>query len=356
MAIIAVIGAVISTIVSYSQQHNEFEQQKELQQISQQFQSEREDIAWERSRPGQEYSDLLGLGFNPNLAAQAVLGGASEVASTSGSPSAPTVNSGLGALSSMFNTTQSNLIDSFMKEAQIENLRSNTNKTDIESGILPRDFALRQLSVTEQLKVWDKSVEKMSSEIGYNKELTDLVKQQNLYYGRLSEAEIRARESQVMQAISQAQLNLEKINTEQKSQDVMDADIALKRAETSNVFQDTANKIIEGEFTYNRSERERIAKEFESSIGGVPLTADAQKMVNKWASEGDYDRIKEFYQTVFQSSLNQTLGSAYGTPAKKGWKLPLNLWSRESYDFSSWANPLNAPIWNPYLDSSTYRP
>lgn len=356
MAIIAVIGAVISAVVSSVQQQNEFNQQKELQQNAQHYQTSREDIAWERSRPGQEFNDLLDLGFNPNLAAQAVLGGASETASTSGSPTAPSVNSGIGALQSMFGQSTQNVVDSFMKQAQIENLNANTNKTDVETGILPRDFALRQLSTTEQLKVWDKSCEKMSSEVNYNKEMTDLVKQQNLYYGRLSESEIKVREAQVNQAISQASLNLEKINTEKATQENISSDTLLKRAETSNVIQDTANKSIEGSLTYEQSERERIAKEFEVAVGGVPLTSDAQKMVNKWAIEGDYNRIREFYQTVFQSSLNQTLGSAFGTPAKKGWKLPLNLWSREAFDYSRWANPQNAPLWNPYQSSSTYRP
>ena len=106
MAIIAVVGTLIRYGISNHQQNKEFEQQNELLEKEQEYNTEREDLAWERQRPQQIYQDYLDTGYNPNLAAQAVLGGNAETASVGGSPAAPSVNSALGALTSMFGQYQ----------------------------------------------------------------------------------------------------------------------------------------------------------------------------------------------------------------------------------------------------------
>lgn len=339
MFLFSVLPSIFGLGSSLVQQGHEYSAQNKLLEKQQQFQAEREDVAWERSRPGQIYQDYVDLGFNPNLAAQAVMGGNAESASTSGSPSAPTVNSAIDAISRSLGDMGTNSLDAYLKRAQADNLDANTNKTEVEAGLLPRDYQLRAMSTDAQIAVWNKSVEKMSSEIGYTDEQKKLVEQQNMYYGRMSEAQIQVYQSEVSSNIAEARLALEKINTEQKSQEVMDADIALKHAETAHEYAET-------ELTSEKTERERIAKDFEVKIGNIPLTADGKQYVMKLANEGKYDEIQQYYDCIFMSSMNQTLGAAVGTPEKSSFSLPFGLLKGEKYDFNQIYNWKQYPIWN----------
>lgn len=348
LLLLSLFTSLFGTAFSLNQRQIELDEQKQLFHESQDFQARREDIAYQRNLPSTTYQDLISQGFNPNLAAQSVMNGVGSPASAGGSPSPLPVPSAINALQSSFGGMSQNIIDQYLKTAQVKNLEANSNKTNVEAGLLPRDFTLRRMSALGQLKVWNKSVEKMAKEMDYSNQMTELVKNQNLYYGRLSEAQIQVYQSQVMEAVSNALRSLDAIKSQQKERQVMDADIAVKEATRSNLIQDTSNKIIEGDLTFQKSERERIAKEFEQNLGNVPLSADAQKMVNHWAESGEYDKIRDFYQCIFDSAMNQELGESIGTPNKKVVKAPLNLWSSEKYDFGNWANPQAFPIWNPY--------
>lgn len=351
MAMITIIGWVINRATVGGQQEKEYQMQQDLLQQEQDFTAEREDIAFARQQPQNVYRDYLNTGFNPNLAAQSILGGASEVTSTGGSPAAPTTNSALSALQSMTGQSSQQMYDVLKNVAEINNINENTNKTQIEAGIMPRDFFLRQLTVTEQINLWDKTVEKMNAEIGLAKEQTDLVKQQNLYYGRVTTAEINLRQKQAEEAVANAKLALEKVNTEKHAQRNLDADTLLKNAETSTQVSQNALLQIEQVTEYERSERERIAKEFEQKLGGVPLTADGQKYVMKLAYEGKYDEISQFFQLIFTSALSEGVGVNISENAKYHHKGD----NKEGYIFLPskggilpFANPYNfSPYWNP---------
>lgn len=346
MALMSILTTGISSLTTLGQQDKEFNQQQQLQQDAQQFQAEREDIMYQRNSAPNQMQQMIDAGFNPVLAANSILGGNGVAAASSdSSPSAPTVNSAIGALSSMIGQGGQNLYDLAKNDAQIQNIHANTEKTQMETGILPRDYYLREMSVTEQIRVWDASVEKTKAAQKLDEEQTKLLQQQNLYYGRVTEAQINLYKGQLMESYNKALLALEQIDTEEAKQRELDTQSGLNIANT-NVANKQADLIVEETGTQRfAKQREKIAMQFEQELGGIPLSADAQKYVARLAKDGNVEAIKSFYLNIFQTSLNQSIGENLGSNRSKI-SLPFGIYSRE------FPNPAlraygSVPIWNP---------
>lgn len=350
MAIISVITTAISYAATKYQQDSEFSQQKQLQEGAQLFQSEREDINFERNSYAGQMQQMLDAGFNPNLAASSLLGGNSVAAAGSdSSPAAPTTNSAIGALQSMLGQGGQNLYDMWKNNAEIKNIEANTDKTEVETGLLPRDYMLRNLSVTKQLEVWDASIKRTAAAQHLDEEQTRLLSQQNLYYGRMAESQIKSYEAQVAQAYADAKLSLEKINTEKSKQRELDTQAGLNVANTELAHDQSVYVSNLASTEYYKSESARIAQEFEKKLGGIPLTADGKKHVQKLIADGDIEGINNFYQDVFTTALNQQAGNEYGTMPKAG--VPFGILSSlplRGYQRSLLENNYNLPYWNPY--------
>lgn len=347
MAIAAVLSAIINYFVTSAQQDDEFFEQQKLLRQQQDYQTEREEWYFEHNNIGAQFQQMTDAGFNPNLAANALLGGSDVSAAQSGSsPSAPTVNSSIGALQSMFGQGGQNLYDLLKNQAEIENIQANTDKQTVETGIMPRDFQLRQLTAIEQFKVWDASVERSKAAQHLDEEQTRLVRQQNLYYGRMAEAEINSYIAKVNESYKHAQLMLEQIETEDAKQRELNTQSVLNVA-NANLANANAGLVEQETKTekYN-TQRQKIAFQFENELGGIPLTADAQKYVQSLAKRGDVDGIRNFYLTIFGTAQNQSLGEQLGG-MHSHWQLPFGLFSKD------YPNPAlkaygSAPVWNMY--------
>lgn len=345
MAVLAIVGSIVSGVITSQQQKHEFNQQQDLLNQQQQYQSEREDLAYSRNNISGQYDDMLSAGFNPILAANALMGGNGiTAASTSGSPSAPTTNSAIGALQSMFSQGGQNLYDLVKNNAEIENIRANTNKTDIEAGILPRDYMLRSLSTTKQLEVWDESVRQMKKTGNLTDQQVELLKQQVMYYGKLSEAQIDAYRAQIAEAYSHATLMREQLITEDKKQHNLDADTALKGQQSRLAASGVELTYNQSSSEYYRSESLRIAQEFEKKLGDIPLTADAQRYVKGLVNNGDVDGVRDFYLNILGVAQNQSLGESLGGQ-KSHIGLPFGIFSKD-YPNPALRSYTNYPVWN----------
>lgn len=350
MIISSVLPTIFGMYSTRKQQDREFDQQQQFLNEEQDFTREREDLAYQRSLPSTQMQNMLDAGFNENLAANAVLGGNGQSVSASGSPQAPTVSSAIGALQSMIGQGGQNLYDSMLKQAEIENMQANTNKTEVEAGLLPRDYELRKLSTEAQIRVWNQSVHKMAAEVGLTQEQTRLVEQQNMYYGRKSEAEINAMEAKVAEAVTHAMLQLEQIDTEKAKQSDLHTHAGLNVALTGQSHAETELAWSEQSTEYYKSERERIAKEFEQKLGNIPLTADAQRYVESLIKDGKMKEVQQFYTNIFTAALNQSIGNSagefIGKPNQK-----VGIFGEYSFGVGKHENfysPYAVPYWNPH--------
>lgn len=347
MAIISVVSSMINYAATNAQQKKEMTQQEALQEDAQQFQVEREDIMFGRNSYKGQMQQMLDAGFNPMLAANALLGGNGVVAASSdASPTAPTTNSAIQALSQMIGQGGQSLYDAMKNQAEIHNIQADTDKKEVETGIMPRDFQLRQLSTIKQLEVWDASIKRTAAAQHLDEAQTDLIRQQNLYYGRMAEAQISAYQSQVAKAYADASLSLEQINTEKSKQRELDTQAGLNVAQTEVAHAETILLGTQNSTEYYKSESARIAQEFEKKLGDIPLTADGQKYVQKLAKDGDLDGIKNFYSNILQTAANQQFGSDLGSSGHFG--LPFNVFQgRPNTELNGFMSGYkNAPLWN----------
>lgn len=350
MAAISIVTALFNHYATRKQQDREFEHQQQLLTQEQDFQSEREDILFQRNSTPEQFQQMIDSGFNPILAASSIMGGnGTAAASSDTSPSAPTTNSAIGALSNMIGQGGQNLYDMLRNNAEIENIQANTNKQEVETGLLPRDYMLRNLSVTKQLELWDKSIDKLKAETKMSKEQANLIKQQSMYYGRLSEAQINAYKAQVHEAVAHASLLYEQVDTERAKQTELYSQAGLNTQLQSESVQNVAESVIRGQTTFEQGELARIQKEFEQKLGGIPLTADAQRYVESLIKDGKMKEVEQFYNNIFATALNQAVGTSAGTylgrPTQK-----VGLFGEYDFGVGKHTNfyaPYAAPYWNP---------
>lgn len=327
MELASLFSTFFQILWQFGMQQWAYQEADETREDQQAFQKEREDIAYARNanQKVDQYDRFLSLGINPNLAADSILGNTgSQPAQALSSPSAPTPLSTMGALNSIFGNMQDTIMNSEKRAAEVENIRADTDKKNVETGLMPRDYQLRLMSTTAQIRSWNESADLAAEQAKLTKEQTDLVKQQNFYYGRLSEAEIKSYQGRTAEAYANAKKALEQVNTEQKQQEFLDSEIAVNRAEIQNLNADTSVKYQEAYSIEVKTEREKICRDFETALGGVPLTADAQKYVQKLVNDGDLDGIHNFYQTIYSTALNQKVGEQNGTGSR--WGLPFGIY------------------------------
>lgn len=325
---LSIISMIMEIMYQYGMQQWAYQESDLNREDQQAFQAEREDIAYDRNInfKADQYQQYLDLGINPNLAADSILGGNhSSPASALGAPSYPSPLSTMGSLSQLFGNMQDTVMNSEKRAAEVENLRADSNKKNVEAGLMPRDYQLRVMSTDAQIRLWNETADKICKEAKLTEQQTELVKQQNMYYGRLTQAEIDSYKAKIAEAYAQANLAMEQLRTEEKKRDVMDSEIAVNYSEVA------VNRAVEDK-TYNesynvevRTAREKICRDFEIALGGIPLTVDAQKYVQKLAKDGDLDGINNFYQTIFATSLNQSVGSEYGKAPQFG--LPFGIFN-----------------------------
>lgn len=344
---LSIISMMMEILFQHGMQNWAYQESDLDREDQQAYQSEREDIAYDRNInfKADQYQQYLDLGINPNLAADSILGGNhSSPASALGAPSYPSPLSTMGSLSQLFGNMQDTVMNSEKRAAEVENLRADSNKKNVEAGLMPRDYQLRVMSTDAQIRLWNDTADKVCKEAKLTEQQTELVKQQNMYYGRLTQAEIDSYKAKVAEAYAQANLAMEQLRTEEKKRDVMDSEIAVNYSEVA------VNRAIEDK-TYNESynvevktDREKICREFETALGGVPLTADAQKYIQKLSADGDLDGIKNFYLSVLGVAESQSLGNNLGSQ-KFSVGLPFGLFHKD-YGMPALRNYMRMPMFH----------
>lgn len=126
------LGSVVGAIASKKQQQREFQQQKDMLSLQNQFSLD----MWNRENayqdPSAQMSRMINAGINPNLAAAGIAGNGSEASSVQSS-SAPGVNSAIDAYSSNIAGAVMNPLDNMIKAAQIKNLDQDTKNKEAEN-------------------------------------------------------------------------------------------------------------------------------------------------------------------------------------------------------------------------------
>lgn len=351
LIIVAVLGTLLNYAISNSQQDREFEEQEDLLRKQQNFTREREDLAYERSRPGSQMKDLLDAGFNPSLAAQSVLGGDAATSQATSSPTAPTVNSAIQAMESMIGQGGQNIYDAWMNQIRAKNIEANTNKTEVEAGLLPRDYELRAMSTESQIGLWNASIEKIAKENDLTNEQIELAKQQNMYYGRMAESDLALNEKRMDQMVAEAKLANEKAKTESHVRSELDARAALEgeqvyteRAKQSELYAQVGLEEAQKGAVSTEQQIRAIDLEWVQKYD-VPLTVDGQKYVAGLLAKGEYDKASVFLHSLTEIARGQELGKNLGG-MKTHIQMPLNLFSKD-YPTPALRGVVNSPFWNP---------
>lgn len=347
LAIASIVMSIIGIAIEGYQSDEEFDRQQQLMRQNQSYQSERENLAWQRQRPQQEYSDFLETGFNPNLAAQAVLGGASQTASTSGAPSSPPVNSALGALGSMFNTSQSNFLDSFMKEAQIENLNANTEQTKVQTGLAPLQFQLKKEET-------DAIIKKYEAETNLSSEQANVVRQSFELHQQIDPITVQQFSETLEKTIEEKKLLIEQQQTQQKERDVMDADIMLKNAETGKAKAEenlawANSSVVQQEYSHIETFGSRLGSDFVDSIVGL-LEKGTEESFRQ-----AQDMASLYYQLTYKRKTAEQVAESRHGKSLSPFQFLDKGFGLGRYMNTPWFDPypgivpnsFNAPVWNP---------
>lgn len=359
MLIASLFGTVLTSMFTGMQQDNEFSQQKNLLEDEQAFQAEREDINWNRQRPQQMFGDYLASGFNPNLAAQSVMNLGGESAVSGSSPSAPNVNSAIGALSSALGQGNKQIFDSFKQAAEIENLHSQSNLQDVQAGIIPREFDLKSHSVAAQINNWNKQADMYSSQQHLNEEQTRFIQAQRFLYNHVTDEQIKYWQALSKSALADAAAKYESIKNMAKEREVMDSQIVLNGAKAIEANASAQNQMAQAglatQQTFTEEQREAIEKmnkEYQQQMNGIPLTVDGKKMIDDLMAQGKYDDAGKLLDGVFYTALNQSFGSELGKPTqsmKIGNGL-IGTYETKGYGLGGkilYGMPSRIPYWNP---------
>lgn len=249
---IDLIGGLWNDWTGQTQQYNEYLQQGEMLQREQDFTRDMWQATNEFNDPAAYMERMRSAGINPNIAASAIAGGSSGLASNPSSPSAPSVNTAVGGVRSVADTLmniigtaaeakqksfQNALIKEETKGQQIENEFSPKTKQKILDKL---DGEIDNLVSDNIIKGYQADI--LRSDAAYR----ELFNSQDL---QLKIQEYRRADQEITNMMKQYDTMVQQINESISRQELMSSEVDLNREKSSlvqlqSVFQNKRNQIF----------------------------------------------------------------------------------------------------------------
>lgn len=287
-----------------------YERDVEKLKMEQDFAREQQLREFEYNSYENKVKMMAAAGINPNLMSGALGGSSGSAGASPSSGSSPMANTAAigSTLLPSFNQMVGNALLGKKGAAEIRNLDSNTNKTDVETGLLPLEFDVKNRIATA-------TVDKLLSEKRVNDQNADLVKREVQFFDDTYETKIQAAE-QGLKNLQQEFRNLrEQEKVLSKEQQVMDADIALKEAQKGEAY---AHAFLMGEeqtgvYTENRS-KEMFYNAVKQFGDGLPFSVEMNDRIAYLAKEGKFKEAYSLLQTmniINRNFTDQQVRNAY---------------------------------------------
>lgn len=306
---LSAVGMGVSSWQSNRQQNKAFEQQEDLLSLQNQYNIESENRANEYNSPANQMQRLTAAGINPNAAAQSVAGGSSPAQSySSGSaPSVPTFDP--ASLLNQGFMSMAGSVDNFaFQQAQIDNLKSETNKNNVEANEIPK--------TQEAIR---KELDAKASTYAHQNELTDVeIKQlnQTLEWANTDrEKNVSLLDNAVKRGIAEIKRIEAETDVSKKQLDVMDAGIAKTNAEIDVAKKqldvmdsNIANNYADANYKDKQSYYQKLLNDLFTELG-VPADMDFSQRYINLISLGKYKQAEdELHQFLdVQSSVQTTM-------------------------------------------------
>lgn len=231
------------------------------------------------------FNDMIGLGFNPDLAAASVMGSSSTPGFAAQSPQSPQVPALGSLLQNSLGGMTENLVNQYLNQAYVDNLNANTRKTDVETDWIP-------LTNAAQIDYWGALTEKAVKEGFVAEELVELYKKQGSMVVPLAQSEIAKNYSAATSSLAQASLFWEEAETQEALQSLYGSEEAVNWQKVLNLKQDIKEsdariRELDSRADLNLAEKytedykglqERLDFELRNGfLGGLPLTDDVKE-------------------------------------------------------------------------------
>lgn len=289
----------------------------------------------EHDSPNAITAQLKALGYSDAFISQVLKGGSSSqntdapFATAQGSSPAQDAAAVSGALSGAVNSvSQAVQADTAAQvgQAQVENLKSQANKNNVDAGLAPGlaasqntknySSAAKDDSDVVRNDVLNDFTREEIREIGKKIDLTEEqitnYKLQNYWYNDITIAELNESQARCQEFITRAKLNLANVEVA-KSEVNLNTELAAESVErqyktyveAQNIAQDTKNK----DLSY-----EQAKYEFDYMVAhdGIKLDMDTQQKVGELIARGKLDEAEKYLMGQYRWQLYCKSGETFG--------------------------------------------
>ena len=170
------LGSIVGAIAAKGQQKREFQQQKDMLNLQNQFSLDMWQAQNAYNDPSQQMQRMINAGINPNLAAAGIAGSPNTAASIESS-TAPSVNSAIAPYSQAIEQSTMNALDSVLKTKQIDNVVADTKVKEEQAPMVAAEknqFIQNVENLKSEKVLTDYEAEKLRPYAKYADELFDM--------------------------------------------------------------------------------------------------------------------------------------------------------------------------------------
>lgn len=215
-------------------------------------------------------------------------------------------------------------------QAQVENLKSQANKNNVDAGLAPSiaasqntknysSAALDDSNVTrnEHLNnLTDKEIDDIGEKINLTKEQIINYQKQNYWYDSVTVAELNESQSRCLEFFTRSKLNLANVDVA-KSEVNLNEELANESVErqyktyveAQNIAEDTKNKSV----AYDQAKYEF---DYMVAHDGIKLDMDTQQKVGELIARGKLDEAEAYLMGQYKFQLFTRSGDDLGTRYK----------------------------------------
>lgn len=217
----SVLAILFSTMISailtdYGSKYQK-QSQMDLLDVQQQFNHDEALLNREFLSEDERFKRMVQIGFNPDLAAQSVMGVGASSGFAASSPNAPTLPNIGANWSQLLGSFPGNMLAALQQPAEIENIEAHTRGQNLENFWFP-------ITQQTQIDLWTKHSENFISSTNLNNALSDVYREEGKWIGPHSQAELNKMHAEYVNIMSDAILNFESVETQEALQSLYSAE------------------------------------------------------------------------------------------------------------------------------------
>lgn len=210
-------STMISAILTDYGSKYQKQSQMDLLDAQEQFNHDEALLNREFLSEDERFKRMVQIGFNPDLAAQSVMGVGASSGFAASSPSGPTLPNVGANWSQLLGSFPGNMLSALQQPAEIENIEAHTRAQNLQNFWFP-------ITQQTQVELWTKHSENFISSTNLNNALTDIYHEQGRWISPHSQAELNKMHAEYVNMMSDAILNFESVETQEALQSLYSAE------------------------------------------------------------------------------------------------------------------------------------